>query len=153
MDLLTEIEKSTIYAALQNGLGLTNPCRGLNKSIIEVSTYIKSDPAFEMECRARITAGYQLIIMAINNAASKAAWAKWNNHRSAIDNFVISLNLWESICTEKTFDFKNCVIAIRQCKTIPETATAVGMDESELWNRIYSQPGLAQWLLQNGYQI
>lgn len=153
MDQLTEIEKNTIYAALQNGLGLTNPCRGLNKSIIEVSALIKSDPSFEMECSARITAGYQLIVMAINNAASKSAWGKWGSHKSTIDNFIISLNLWECICKKKNFGFENCVKALRRCKTIPETATSVGMDESELWSKIYASPGLAQWLLQNGYQI
>lgn len=151
--MLLEQDRLTICAALQNGLGFTNPCRGLNQSVIEVSAYIKEHPVFEAECRNRITSGYQLILSAINDSASKGTWDKWRNHRSAIDNFITHLNTWESICKAKNFKFEIFTMAIMRCKTIEETATAVGMDEVELRGKIWTQSGMVQWLIQNGYQI
>ncbi len=151
--MLTEIEKQTIFAALQNGLGLTNPCYGLGRDVIEVSRIIENDPDFKKECKERITSGYQMIMMAVNNSASKQAWEKWKGHRTAIDNFITELITWECVCQTHEWSFLNCTKAIRQCKTIQETATGMGLRESELWERIYAEPNLAAWLVQNGYQI
>lgn len=151
--VLNTLEKQTILAALRNGLGLTHACRGLHKHPRDVSAFIQATPPFALECQQQAIAGYQQLLVGLNDAQNKKAWEKWRSGRAFIDTFISTVNLWESFCTPADFSFQKTVLAIKHCKTLPETATAMGFTEIEFQERIYQDSKLIQWLIQNNYQI
>lgn len=151
--MLTDLEKNTILASLQNGLGLTAACMGLHKHPRDVSEFIRLNPSLELECNKILIRGYQTIIGALNDAGSKKRWDKWKDNQNYLARFITTLNLWECICTPADFTFERFTVTIKRCKQIEETATAMGMTDLELWDRIYKDEKLIQWLMQNGYQI
>jgi hypothetical protein len=150
---LEKLEKQTIIAALRNGLGLTHACSGLQKSPKDISEYIRANPDFELELNEHIVSGYQLILNSINDLSNRGSWSKWSSQRSYMDHFINRIHLWESFCSKKEFSFQNFTIAIRQCKTIQEAATAMGFSEREMLDEIYKDTKLIQWLMQNGFII
>lgn len=151
--MLTDLEKNTILSSLQNGLGLTSACAGLHRHPREISEYIRLNPNLELECQKILIRGYQTIMAALNDAGSKKKWDKWKDNREYLTRFITTLNLWESICAPADYSFERFTVAIKRCKLIEETATAMGMTDMELWDKIYKDEKLVQWLMQNGYQI
>lgn len=151
--MLTELEKQTILAALRNGLGLTHACKGIHKDVRAISEYIKGEEFFQNQCRQQLIAGYQTLVVAMNDAGNKKSWERWRAQRSNLEIFITGLNLWESSCTAKDWSFRNFTMAVRDCKTIPETATAMGLTEEEIWTHIYSNADLVKWLMQNNYPV
>lgn len=151
--MLSTLERQTIVAALRNGLGLTHACRGLHKHPRDVSEFIKQTPAFELECNQAAIMGYQTILVGMNDAQNKKAWEKWRQSNIWIHQFINTVNLWESMGVPADWDFQKIVLAIKHCKTIPETATAMGFTEVEFHNKMYQEPKLIQWLMQSGFQI
>lgn len=151
--MLTPLERQTILASLRNGLGLTHVCRGLHKHPKEVSDDIKGDPEFHLDCNKQSIAGYQSIVIELNQANSRKAWEKWRTHRIYIDAFISQVNLWESFCSKENFSFSNFTLCFKQCKTIPETATAMGFTETELFEQIYKDSKLVHWMIQNNLPI
>lgn len=150
---MTELEKQTILATLRNGLGLTYGCKGIHRDPREVSNFINENELFQAACRTQLIAGYQTLIVAMNDAGHKKSWDRWRAQRGNIELFIMGLNLWESLFTAKDWSFENFTMAIRECKTVPETATAMGMLEREIWQKIYQDAKLVQWLMQNNFQV
>jgi hypothetical protein len=151
--ILSDLEQKTILASLQNGLGLTSACMGLHRSPKEVSEFIQANQEFQLECNKILIRGYQTIMGALNDSGSKKRWDKWKDNKDYLAHFITTLNLWESICRPADYSFERFTVAIKRCKLIEETATAMGMTDIELWDRIYKDEKLVQWLMQNGYQI
>lgn len=151
--MLDNLQQQTILAALQNGLGLTHPCKGLNLDVKKVSEFINSDENFKRGCQERITSGYQMILTALNKATGDAAWEKRSKHKIAIDNFIVELVTWGCLKEKDEITFEEFTFAIRRFKTILEAGTALGMTETEIWRKIYSSSGHVMWLIQNGFQV
>jgi hypothetical protein len=151
--MLNHLEKQTIISALRNGLGLTHACSGLHKHPKEVSEDIRTTDNFELECNQALSRGYQEILVSMNDSSNKKLWAKWKDSRSYIDTFIKTLNLWESQGTPDMFSFELVTLSLHYCKTLPETATALGMTEMEFRKKIYTDNKLVHWLIQTGHQI
>ncbi len=132
---------------------MSHACKGLHLSTKEVSEFIISNDNFNLECNKNLIAGYQTILIGLNDSTNKKNWAKWKDGRMYIDHFVSTLNLWESFCKRDEYSFLKVTMAIKHCKTFLETATAIGMSEEEFHSTVYQDEKLVQWLLQNGYQI
>jgi hypothetical protein len=150
---LSALEKQTIVAALRNGLGLTHACRGLHRHPMEVSDFIRQTPVFELECNQSVIAGYQTILVGMNDAANKKAWEKWRTSHQYINQFVTSVNLWQSLGKKEETQFNKIVVALKHCKTLPETATALGFTDIEFHEFIYKDSKLVHWFIQNGHSI
>lgn len=151
--MLNQIEQNTILSALRNGLGLTHACRGLHRSPKEVSEFIITTAQFHTQCQQQCIAGYQAIIIDLNTSQNKKAWDRWRTSRSYIEQFISTLNLWESFCKKEDFNFMNATLSIKHCKIIPEAATAMGFTEIEFQTEIFKDTKLIQWLLQNGHEV
>lgn len=151
--MLDEYERGILLASLRNGIGLTSACNGLHKSPKAVSEYILSTPSFQLQCQEQLVAGYQVMMKALLDAQNRRVWNKWKDHRTTIDQYITELNYWESFCRREDFNFENFTIALRFCKTLHETATAMGFTLKELIREIYKDKNMIQWLMQNGYQI
>lgn len=151
--MLSEIEKQTILASIRNGLGLTSACVGLHLDPEKVSEFIRLHPDFSLDCQKQAIAGYVNLLAAMNDAANKKVWDKWKTNRSYIDTFITKVNLWGAFCKASEFSFENFTLAIKHCRTINETATAMGMTETDLWRVIYKDFRLVQWLMQNGFNV
>jgi hypothetical protein len=150
---MTEMERNTVLSSLQNGLGLTSACNGLHVHPKDVSDFILANQEFHQQCQRILISGYQHIMSGLNDAASKKKWDRWKDSHTYLSRFITTLNLWESMGTPATYSFEKFTVAIKRCKQIEETATALGLTDLQLWERIYKDSKLVQWLMQNGYQI
>jgi hypothetical protein len=148
-----EVEKQTVEAALQNGLGLAHVCKGLHKHPREVSDYMNVHPDFKEACQQRIVSGYQQILMSLNDSVTKKNWGKWRNQRDLLELFIMELHTWESECNAEEFSFIKFTFTLHKCKTLLETAMAMGLEEIQLLEKIYEDQKIVGWLMQNGYKI
>lgn len=151
---LIELERQTIVATLRNGLGLTRACNGIQKHPSVVSEFIKQNPSFSKECYEALTSGYQLILLTMNDSMNTKNWGKWKLGKSEIEQFISKIHLWQEHGTPDKWSFELVTLSLRECQTISETATALGMEEMEFRKKLFTADDrLVIWMVQNGYQI
>lgn len=151
--ILGVIEQTTIKSSLMNGLGLTHACRAMHLHPRDVSEFIEATPNFKKECLQYLTQGYQTLLMGMNDSMNKKAWEKWRGNRAYLEMFVNELNLWECRGKPDNWTFLTVAMAIRQCKIIAEAATSLGFTEEGFMMKIYEDPKLVHWFIQNNIPI
>lgn len=151
---LTDLQKGTIFAALRNGLGLTNAARGLHIPIDELSLFIRNNPDFHAECKRNSAQGYQYVLSNINTAAVKKHWNNWNYTKGQLQSdFVTGITLWESFCKKEDWSPDKFLLAFRLHKKLDETATAMGLTEPELNVHIFENENIQLYLMENGIAL
>lgn len=151
--MLTELEKQSIQAALRNGLGFTMACTIIRKHPGLVTRFLNENQIFKHECQNILTMGRQSVLLMMNEALNKKEMSNWKKERDRMDNLVWDMNLWESAGVANDFSFELVSITLRRCKTAAETATSIGMTESEFFASVFKNEKLAVWMVQNGFQI
>jgi hypothetical protein len=151
--MLTSLEKQSVLASLRNGLGFTRACSVINISPEEATKEILADAEFEMKCKDILIQGQQAVLQMMNEALNEKKLIGWQQSKEKIDAFVNTLNLWDSAGRSEDFTGDFVFQVLNRCKTVPEAATALGMSEPEFVRKVYADPKLAAWMIQNGYQI
>lgn len=150
MMILSDNQKQAILATFRNGMGLTVAAKGLQIPIDELSTYLRTDKAFFSECKTQIANGFQYMLSNINTAAAKKHWNNWNYSKTQLQqSFIFNVTLWESFSTKEQWSPAKFMQALKICKTLDETATAMGHTEAEMIERIYSDTNIQLFLMEN----
>lgn len=148
---VTEDQKNTIFAALQNGLGLTSACQGLNISVEKVSAYVRKNPSFRKKCQDYASQGYQLILSAINENAVKKNLRSWTSNKTLLVDFITKINLWGDECKKKDVTPEIIEIALQKYRYPREVATVCSMEENEFWEMVFQDTNMKEYFMANGY--
>ena len=145
---MDEINKASLNAAMQNGVGLTRACHGLNLDIIETSEYIKDNPDFMMELNESGASGYRQILSATNDAAAKKNMPTWMSLKELLDTFISSVTLWGQDKPEE-YTIEVIVEVLIKNKVKQEGLTSLGLPEIDYYKFIEKYPNELIFLVKN----